>query len=375
MFKVLISLLAACGAIFALAVPVTSAGVPKSGGGAKGGGSMTTATTDYTLNGTVSGDAYGAFVDLRALFGLVGVQVGPIPHVTLPPAGGLEAETLLSVAVPGVINSHTLPVVTTGAVGPQQAGSASVAAVEKLDLLNGLITADAVVALCGSWGNGAAAASDATGSVLANLVIGGKAIVAEPKPNTKIPLLDGFLKIGDVILNEQVYGGDGIKTSAIDVKMLHVKLAKSGVLINGQLLSGDIVVSSAHCDVDASQVPGTPGTGGFMTGGGKIGKGEFFATFGFEAREGAGELQYVDHGTNLNLHGTAVTAFSISGNCAQFSGPARKDDVEGYAYEVTACDHDEPGVGSDTFSITATGPGGFHYTRSETLTGGNLQLH
>lgn len=378
MSRISVSLASACGIALALSLPVNGVAGPKSGG-SKGGSTTTTTTTstDYTVSGSVSGGAYGALVDLHALLGLVGVRVGPIPQVTLPASGGLEAETLLGLSVPGIISSATLPALTVGAVGPHAAGSTSVATVENLDVLDGLITADAIVALCSSWGNGSIAVTGGEGSSLVNLVIAGNTIAANPEPNTKIPLLDGFLKIGDVILNEQVYSGDGVHTSAVDVNMLHVKLADGGVLLNGQLLSGDIVVSSAHCDVDASLVPGTPGgvDGGFMTGGGKIGQGKSFATFGFDARQGSGELQYIDHGTGLKIHGTSVTSFSISGNCAEFSGPAKKDNVDGYTYDVQACDNGEPGVGADTFSITATGPNGFSYTRSGTLSGGNLQLH
>lgn len=330
---------------------------------------------DYTVTGKVSGDAYGVSVKLRALLGLVGLQVGPIPHVVLPSSGGLAADTLLGLSLPGIINSQTLPVLTAGTTGPIKAGSASVAAVEGLNLLNGLIRADVIAAVCSSQGDGVTASSDTSGSVLANLVIGGVAIPAAPKPNTKIPLFDGLLKLGDVILNEQVSQGDGIKTSAVDVNMLHVKLVNP-ILLNGQLLKGDIIVSSAHCGVDASRVPGTPGGEASITGAGTIGTGsEELATFALDARQGETELQYADYGANLTIQSAESTSFTISGNCAQLSGPAEVNAVAGYTYEISACDNGDPGVESDSFSITATGPDGFYYTRSGTLTGGNLLLN
>lgn len=371
MYNRVLTAMIACGAALSLASPLANAGASKSRNTSVGTTSTST-STDYTLSGTVSGEAFGAAV---ALLGLVGVKIGPIPHVTLPSSGGFDAETLLGVAVPNILGAETLPVLTVGAVGPRVAGSASVAAVEKVNLLNGLITADLVLGVCSSGANGLVATSNAQGSTLANLAIGGRAITAAPAPNTRIPLLDGFLRIGEVILNEQIYGGDGVRTAAVDVNMLHVKLADGGVLLNGQLLKGDIIVSSAHCDVNASRTTGTGGNDGFITGGGVLDSGDAAASFGFNARPGSGELQYMDYGTGLNLHGTTVTSFSVSGHCAEFSGAAKKDNVDGYAYEVQACDNGEPGVDADTFSITATGPDGFHYTRSGTLAGGNVQLH
>lgn len=358
MLKRLVSRGLACSLVFSLAAPMASA------------------ADDYTVTGKVGGEAYGALIDLRALLGLVKLHLGPIPHAVLPPTGGLDSDVVLGVALPGIISSQTLPVFTAGATGPRIAGSSSVAAVETLDLLGGLIRADAIVAACSSRSDGLTASSDTRGSVLANLVIGGLAIPLNPKPNTRIPLLNGFLKIGEVILNEQVHGGDGIKTSTVDVNMLHVKVKDGGILLNGQLLKGDIIVSSAHCAVDATQVPGTPGDPSSMVGSGTIGSGtEEIATFGFTAKEGEGELNYIDLAANLQIESASVTSFAVSGNCAQFSGPAKINNTDGYTYEVNACDNGEPGVDSDTFTITGTGPGGFYYTRSGTLTGGNLLLN
>ena len=58
-----------------------------------------------------------------------------------------------------------------------------------------------------------------------------------------------------------------------------------------------------------------------------------------------------------------------------FSGSARVNNVDGYAFTVhQACDNGEPGVGRDTLDISVSGPG-ISYARSGTLTGGNLQLH
>ena len=364
MSKRLVSSKFVSGLALAFAVSMASTEVSATGGGSG--------------TGRVAGDAYGVLVDLHALLGLIGVRVGPAPLAILPETGGADAEVLLGLSVPGVLGSQTLPAMTAGSVGPEKAGSASVAAVENLDLLSGLIRADAIVAACSSHSDGRVAVSDTSGSVLANLLVGGLPITVAAAPNTTIPLLDGFLKIGDIVLNEQIYAGDGVKTSAVQVNMLHVRIKDGGVLLSGALLKGDIVVGSAHCGVDASQLSGEPGGDPSITGSGTLGAGpEELATFAFSAKAGVGALQYDDGGANLKIESEnpSLTSFTVSGTCAQFSGPARINNMSGYTYTVEACDNADPGVNGDTFTITGAGPGGFQFTRTGTLTGGNILLN
>src|SRR5258706_476899 len=144
-------------------------------------------------------------------------------------------------------------------------------------------------------------------------------------------------------------------------------------------ITADIIVSSAHSDVNFIPAPKTGNA--FMTGGGKLGTGRDIATFGFNAgsRGGVfhGELQYIDHAAGLKVHSLSIESFGlITGTpCVTFSGSARVNDADGYSFTVNrACDHGEPGVGQDTFDISVSGPG-VSYSRSGTLTGGNLQLH
>lgn len=359
----------ACGALLAVSVGTAYAAKGGVGGGKNNSGSQGGTSTSSSLAGSVSGEAYSVNVDLKALLGLLEVKLGPIPHVTLPPTGGYDSETLLSLSLPGIVQSGTLVNTTAGAVGPVKAGSASVSAVEQLNLLDGLIKADVLLSVCSSYANGAKAASEANSS-LVNLMIGGKKISASTAPNTTINLLDGLIKVGTIIINEQAKSGDGITVSSITNNVLHVKL--TNYLLGLNTLGGDIVVSSAHCDVDATKVsqPPEPGSGGFITGGGRIASGPSFATFGFNARDGQGQLQYNDHGTGLNFHGDNVNSFSIAGNCATWSGTATVDGTDG-DYVVTACDNGEPGKNADTFSIEL--PNG--YFNSGVINGGNIQLH
>ncbi|MGR9086085.1 MAG: choice-of-anchor P family protein [Gammaproteobacteria bacterium] len=353
-----------CGALLALSVGTTYAAKGSGGGGKKGGSSPST-----SILGSVSGEAYSVDVDLKALVGLVSVKLGPTPYVSLPAAGGFDSETLLTISLPGIIESGTLANATAGGVGPVKAGSASISAVENLDLLNGLIKADVLLSVCSSRADGSTASSEAS-STLANLFIGGKKIKAATAPNTTIKLLDGLVQLGTVTINEQFETGDGKTDSGITNNALHVKL--NNYLLGLNTLAGDIIISSAHCDANATKdsQPPEPSEGGFVTGGGRLASGSGFASFGFNARPGQGQLQYNDHQTGLKFHGSTVTDFYIHGNCATYSGPATVSGTSG-EYVVTACDNGEPGRNVDTFSIDL--PNG--YSNSGIIDGGNIQLH
>ena len=316
----------------------------------------------------VSGEAFGVSIDAA------GVVVGPTPHVVLPRDGGMVRDQLVRISVPNIVTSGTLEVVTTGSIGASTASAQSSASVEALNLLNGLVTARVVVAMASSTANGAEATSTAQGSGLVGLSINGAAPVdVTPAPNTTISPAAGVT----VILNEQIVGGDGVRTSALTVNMIHVVIQDPLTLA----ITGNIIVSSAHSDVDF--VPAPKEGNGFMTGGGKLGAGSTQATFGFNAgsRGGGGlhgELQYSDFGTGMKVHSLSVDSFDLvagTTSCVTFSGAARVNGADGYSFTVNqACDNGEPGAGKDTLDISVSGPG-LSYRRPGTLTGGNLQFH
>jgi hypothetical protein len=315
---------------------------------------------------SVSGEAFGVSVNAA------GVRVGPTPHVVLPSDGGMVSDQLLNITVPNVAASTTLGVVTTGSIGPNTASAQSSATVEQVNLLKGAVAAQLVVAMSNSTADGSTAKSTAEGSTLIGLSINGSTPVdVTPSPNTTIPIPGGA-----VILNEQILEGDGVHTSALTVNMIHV-------VINDPLtgtITGDIIVASAHSDVNF--VPAPKAGNAFMTGGGKLGTGRDIATFGFNAgSRGAGglhgHLQYIDHATGLKVHSLSIDSFGLIAEapCVTFSGSARVNNADGYSFTVNrACDNGEPGVGHDTFDISVSGPG-VSYSRNGTLTGGNLQLH
>jgi len=313
---------------------------------------------------SVSGEAFGISVNAA------GVTVGPTPHVVLPPDGGMVSDQLLNISVPNAAASTTLGVVTTGSIGPNTASAQSSASVENVNLLNGLVTSRIVVAMSSSTADGSTATSTSEGSTLIGLSVNGSLPTdVTPPPNTRISIPGAT-----VILNEQIASGDGVHTSALTVNMIHVVLNDPTGAI-----TGDIIVASAHSDVNF--VPAPKAGNAFMTGGGKLGTGRDIATFGFNAgsRGGVlhGQLQYIDHAASLKVHSLSIGSFGlITGTaCVTFSGSARVNNIDGYSFTVNrACDNGEPGVGHDTFDISVSGPG-VSYSRNGTLTGGNLQLH
>jgi len=315
---------------------------------------------------SVSGEAFGVSVNVA------GVRVGPTPHVVLPPDGGMVRDQLLNISVPNAAASTTLGVVTTGSIGPTTASAQSSATVEQVNLLNGVVAAQLVVAMSSSTADGSTATSTSEGSTLIGLSINGSPPTdVTPPPNTRISIPGGVT----VILNEQIASGDGVHTSALTVNMIHVVLNDP---LTGTI-TGDIIVASAHSDVNF--VPAPKAGNAFMTGGGKLGTGRDIATFGFNAgsRGGVlhGQLQYIDHAASLKVHSLSIGSFGlITGTaCVTFSGSARVNNIDGYSFTVNrACDNGEPGVGHDTFDISVSGPG-VSYSRNGTLTGGNLQLH
>lgn len=343
---------------------------------------------------TVSGEAFGASVNAA------GTTVGKTPLAVLPPDGGMAAAEATSLGVPNVLSTETLKAITTGAIGQTATSAQSLATVEDVNILNGLITAKLVVPIASSTGDGFTASSNAAGSELVDVVVNGVPLGNVTAPNTRITLPS----VGYVILNEQVRGGDGAGTSSLTVNMIHVVLqdaltgAKTGDIVVGSAGSG--VITSPF--VPAHFFPSGPCV--FYTGGGRIDADphlsrQDFATFGFNATtrnspDGCGprgQLQYIDHFDKLNIHGTSADIFDDDGFCVRFAGEARVKragtDLGTFPYRVTACDFGEPGVGVDQFSIaidgvydSATGAGSPTTCpgcgrKHPTLTGGNIQRH
>lgn len=171
------------------------------------------------------------------------------PYAVLAPGSALNQAQSQTVDVPGLATAADAVAIVTGdaddSYGSNAVSSATLGAV---NLLNGLITADGVVAMASSTIGAGVVSTDAEGSSLANLVVNGVP-VSDPAPNTRVDLPG----VGYAILNEQQVLGDGVTSSGLTVNMIHVVLQQAVLGVLGQVIGyqtvGNIIVGSATSSV------------------------------------------------------------------------------------------------------------------------------
>jgi hypothetical protein len=205
---------------------------------------------------TVGGQAYGTYVNTPL------ASSGQSPLAVLPAVSGTDgAEADAQAAtqsVTGALSSDFLNSMTTGQLGSTESGAQSTATAASVNILNGLITADEVVANVMSSVTGSGATSNADGSTFTNLAITGVGSLSGDQPvapNTNVSLPG----VGYVVLNEQIPTGDGVTSTGLTVNMIHVYLQSlvGGILnpLTGQIVggtlqtTGEIVVGSATSTV------------------------------------------------------------------------------------------------------------------------------
>lgn len=200
---------------------------------------------------SVGAESFGASVNTAA------VSQPKTPLAVLDPAVGLADTAIASLSVTSVIvsdpilgtmstssllNAKGLDATAGGAVGENAATSQGGSTLANVNILNGVVTAEAVVASASSASNGVTATSSNAGSRILGLAINGVFMGdVVPAPNTTINVPG----VGTVILNEQFQSGDGIKTSGLQVNMIHVVLKDA---LTGAK-TGDIIVGSAKSSV------------------------------------------------------------------------------------------------------------------------------
>ena len=320
-------------------------------------------------------------------------KVAAAPQVVLPGGGGAVFTEAPAINVPDVVSTGALSAISNGAFGATDTSSQSLATIEDVNLLNGRVRADLIVAIASSAGDGAAAASNSAGSEVVNLVVDGVPKGNVSGTNVGIPIAGGT-----VIVNEQTLGGDGSSTSDIGVNALRVILRDPWTWN----VTDDFKVGSASSGVTTGAfIPawGVPQTCVFYTGGGRIDRdppqsNQDFATFGFNAtmrntsdcQGPAGQLEYVDHFRRFKFHGTSADIVSefddadFGGKCALINGQGRYSINNGpwtdSSYQAEVCDNGEPGVGRDKFMIeVAVGYNSLSEGKGPILRGGNIQRH
>jgi len=162
------------------------------------------------------------------------------PAAVLPPDGSVVQTQANDVTVGTFVTAQDAFATATGASDNALSDAVSSATLGTVNILNGLITADGVVAMASSTvGN-----SNAEGSSLGNLVVNGVQL-DDPAPNTRVDLPG----VGYALLNEQIPTSGGIT-----VNMIHVVLQQPVLGLFGQVTGvrtiGDIIVGSATSSVN-----------------------------------------------------------------------------------------------------------------------------
>jgi hypothetical protein len=190
----------------------------------------------------VTAEAYGVYANSPT-----GSQA-KAPIATVPAGGGMGDAEALSVGVSGVVQAENLLAIATGAGDASDVSAEASSVAERITLLNGLITAEGLVALSSSALHGTVADASGAGSHFLGLVVSGVALPDVPAPDTRVNLPG----VGYVILNEQSLRGDGVNSIGLTVTMIHVVLEQTVIGLLGGTTTvqvGEIIVGSATSSV------------------------------------------------------------------------------------------------------------------------------
>src|SRR5260370_303046 len=198
------------------------------------------------LVGTVSGDA--TIVNEQTDPSQLPVVVG---LVSIPPQGGHDHQDIDQLST-SLVSSGTSVSDSAGTILASNSNSSSFAKAQSVCVLpvNGSCTvlASAIISQANSSSGGGKSSSDAQGTSLLGLSVGGMSVSDNPPPNTTI-LLPG---IGSVTLNEQTCDGGGVPpcsgpaSSGIRVRAIHVIVDNPNAL--GVPQGADVIVGEAHAD-------------------------------------------------------------------------------------------------------------------------------
>ncbi|PYU29771.1 MAG: hypothetical protein DMG28_20000 [Acidobacteria bacterium] len=201
------------------------------------------------LVGTVSGDA--TIVNEQTNPSQLPVVVG---FVSIPPQGGHDHQDLDQLSTSSVSGGTSVSD-SAGTVLTSSSNSSSFAKAQNVCVLpvNGVCTvsATAIISQANSASGGGKSSSDAQGTTLLGLSVGGMTVGDNPPPNTTI-LVSG---IGSVTLNEQTCDGGGVPpcsgtaSSGIRVRAIHVIVDNpnaTGVPQGAQVIVGEAHADSSH---------------------------------------------------------------------------------------------------------------------------------
>lgn len=211
-------------------------------------------------------------------------------------------------------------------------------------------------------------------STLQGLEINDIPITVTGQPNQLVPLKDGLITLN---LTSEVLSDNCADVSAAAM-YIYITNCHAGF------------VGSVHADICCCVIPpggGNPGGnpqtnacdkvtgGGFIVGTPSGAHGSFGVGGGMRNGEFWGHLNYIDHGTGMHVHATAVTGYAtIDAVTRQIDYAVTIDGAPGTARVIVA-DNGEPGR-NDIFDITLST--GYHAggdLAGARPGGGNIQLH
>jgi hypothetical protein len=192
---------------------------------------LTNSTKQATYN--LQGFAYGSQID-ATVTGIAQAHSGMTAEVVMP-TGGTGGNT--------VINStaavNAAPVITLGAIECTMTGSTSTTLASsqttyelgRLNVLNGLITADAIKGVAQVLRTPDGTLIPTASTTFVNLVIAGTKIPIDVTPNTVINVAG----LATITINQQVFLSNTAATRGIDIKLL---VAKYGVPAGAEIEIG-----------------------------------------------------------------------------------------------------------------------------------------
>ena len=279
----------------------------------------------------------------------------------LPSSGGTVETSLLDVSISGLLTAEVGHSVVNGQ-GQTTTAETSLANLD-LTLPGQHITLDLLLVRAFATCNGGTPQTSGLMN-LERLTINGNVQSVSTAPNQTVDLIDQNNNVvGRITFNEQDVSNDGT-SATITVIALHI------VVNDG---SADIAIGKAVAGIRCDTTPAV--TSDFVTGGGFIETNGFAANFGLVAgsRNGQpfGHFVYIDHGTDLKLKATSITAYQvIDATKRHIEGTAEINQIGGFTFLLDVVDNGEPG-NNDTLSLSASNG----YSANGTLVGGNIQIH
>jgi hypothetical protein len=227
------------------------------------GGTTANAGTDDTSSpiaqGELTGEAYSIDIDLEVGAPLLGnvasVRVGPVPRAKIDPDGGMDVSTLANLNLLDLVSSKTLFNVSTGAVTGNVAAVHSVSTIEDLELVKGMLQADALSTYCSSTTDGTTASSEGHSRLL-GLRIGGKTINIVAPENEELSLVkltlekDGLFAPAYLVAHLLTESGEELESVGVLVTQLTDVVQE---LLN--TLLGDLLEQLLNSLLGTTEVP------------------------------------------------------------------------------------------------------------------------